>query len=123
MLTQKHILLCSALLGSSFCAYAQDTETGERAAAAREEMRCISTDNIQSYEVQSDEIVRFIMADADDILVRLKRSCPQLHYHGYISYQPVNGQLCARIDDLVSRAGTPCRIDSFAKAPNKTTTP
>ncbi|WP_417456311.1 DUF6491 family protein [Kordiimonas sp.] len=123
MLIQKHLIIGSALLGSSISAAAQDAETEERTEAAKEDMRCISTRNIQSYEVQSDEVVRFKMQGTDDILVRLKRSCPQLHYHGYISYQPVNGQLCARIDDLVSRAGTPCRIDSFSKIPHGSARP
>jgi hypothetical protein len=66
--------------------------------------------------VESDERVRLNMREGPDILMRLRRHCPQLYFHRYISYTPVNGQLCEGLDDVVSRSGMPCRIGSFTDA-------
>lgn len=77
-------------------------------------MDCIDADSITGYQVISDELVRLDMAGSAGILMRLKRHCPQLHFHKYVAYTPVNGRLCARFDDITTRSGTPCRIESFS---------
>lgn len=103
-----------ALVGSTPLS-AQDQITDDTAPPAP---ACIITENISHYRVISDELVKLEMADASSILMRLKRHCPQLHFHKYMAFTPVNGRLCARFDDIVTRSGTPCRIQSFTIEPD-----
>lgn len=100
----------------SVAAAAQDGAVPEarRPLPAEAGDRCIPAENITGYRTMSDELIRFEMTD-HDVVARLRKTCPQLHYHGYVSYQPVNGMLCAKFDDVVSRSGMPCRIESFTK--------
>jgi len=77
--------------------------------------KCIDADKVSGYRIVSDELIRLEMQGQKDVLLRLKRHCPQLHYHKYMSFTPVNGQLCARFDDIITRSGTPCRIESFSE--------
>ncbi len=80
--------------------------------------KCIDADKVSGYRIVSDELIRLEMQGQKDVLLRLKRHCPQLHYHKYMSFTPVNGQLCARFDDIITRSGTPCRIESFSDIPD-----
>ena len=89
-------------------------------AQVQSEAQCIETDNIASYKIETDDIVKFLMTDGSYVEMRLKHSCPQLRFHGYLSYTPMNGQLCAGADEIKTRAGLPCRIQSFE---TKETTP
>ena len=111
-------LAALALLFSSLPVAAQDDEAPQRPVPGQAGTECINADDIVSYHTVSDELVRFELK-GHDALARLRKSCPQLHFHGYISYQPVNGMLCARFDDLVNRSGMPCRIDSFTMTDHK----
>ncbi|WP_417449075.1 DUF6491 family protein [Kordiimonas sp.] len=99
-------------------ALAQEEESGaaRRPLPGEPGAQCIDTDKIVSYQTVSDELIRFELTD-HHVMARLRKNCPQMHYHGYISYQPVNGQLCARFDDVVSRSGMPCRIESLTELP------
>lgn len=108
--------LCTGwfLAGGALAVSAQSRDDSSEPADKPE---CLQADRIQNYKVESDELVRFEMDGKTDILMRLKRHCPQLHFHKYMSYTPVNGQLCAKFDDIITRAGTPCRIDSLEEVP------
>jgi len=106
----KKTLLSLCLLG---LALPQTQAQPRQQGTGEERTRCVPTGDIVDYRVESDELVRLKMRDANDILMRLRRHCPQLYFHKYISYTPVNGQLCEGLDDVVSRSGMPCRIASF----------
>jgi hypothetical protein len=110
---RARMLLALSLLLSPFAAFAQQ-EQGEARRPTPDEnsSQCINVEDIVSYHTVSDELIRFELT-AHDVMARLRKNCPQLHFHGYISFQPVNGMLCAKFDDVVSRSGMPCRIDSF----------
>ncbi len=79
------------------------------------ENMCIETDDIKKYKVESDHSIRFEMTNGFEYLMIVKRKCPQLYFHKYISYSPVNGRLCAGVDEIKTRSGLPCRIISFKK--------
>lgn len=100
-------LLLSASGSHSATAQEQREETED---ASR---RCVETDNIEGYKVESDERVRLIMKDGSHFLLLMKRHCPQLHFHRYITYTPVNGRICASADEIRTRAGLSCRIGSI----------
>ncbi len=103
----------------SFTANSQDTnpeEKTEPAFSAEEEAQiCLETDDVKSYKVESDQIIRFIMDNDIEYIMKVKRLCPQLYFHKYISYTPVNGRLCAGVDEIKTRSGLPCRIESLEK--------
>lgn len=80
---------------------------------------CLNTDNVNRYKVESDHLIRFMMNDDFDILMRVKRHCAQLYFHKYISYTPVNGLLCEGVDEIKTRSGLPCRIESLEKIEKK----
>ncbi|MFC3053706.1 DUF6491 family protein [Kordiimonas pumila] len=86
-----------------------DQENGEAS-------QCLETDTIISYMVESDEAVRFTLADNKNVIMSLKPHCPQLRFHGYVSFTPVNGKLCAGVDEIKTRAGLPCRISGLSYA-------
>jgi len=118
------VLLLSAALGTS--AQAADAPKAPEKAAPEtsgKPLRCITTNRIMSYSVESDDTVRLMMRGKKDVIMKLRRDCPQLHYHNYIAYTPVNGQLCARMDDIVTRTGLPCRIGTLTEIPRGAPTP
>ncbi|SDD31655.1 DUF6491 family protein [Kordiimonas lacus] len=89
--------------------------TALKAQETAEAKKCIDAGKISGYRIVTDEVIRLEMQGQKDVLLRLKRHCPQLHYHKYMSFTPVNGQLCARFDDIITRSGTPCRIESISE--------
>ncbi|MEX0298073.1 MAG: hypothetical protein AB3N28_03315 [Kordiimonas sp.] len=77
------------------------------------EAQCLETDNIESYKIETDDLIRFTMTNGDKMIMRLKSYCPQLRFHGYFSYTPMNGRLCAGADEIKTRSGLPCIIGSL----------
>ncbi|MCJ9429906.1 DUF6491 family protein [Kordiimonas marina] len=117
-------LLLTAAIGLNV--QAADTPKAPEKASAEttgKPLRCITTDRIMSYSVESDDTVRLMMMGKKDVIMKLRRNCPQLHYNNYIAYTPVNGQLCARMDDIVTRTGLPCRIGTLTEIPRGAPTP
>ena len=85
-----------------------------------DETRCIETDQIRNYRVETDERVRVFMKNSQQMLLRLKRQCPQLRFHRYFSYTPTDGKICAGVDEIKTRAGLACRIASVTPVPDAT---
>lgn len=77
------------------------------------EAQCLETDHIKSYKIETDDLIRFTMTNGDNMIMRLKSYCPQLRFHGYFSYTPMNGRLCAGADEIKTRSGLPCIIGSL----------
>lgn len=75
---------------------------------------CIRVSDIRRSRVLDDESVLFDLAGGRRVLMRLKYSCPQLAFHGYFSYEATLGQLCAELDQIVTRAGNHCPIADFS---------
>lgn len=127
-ITTAIALLVSTLtvLASAAGPAAQGT-SGRHKTASDDQTRCLETDQVVSYKTENDTTVRFFMENGGEILLKLKRQCPQLHFHRYISYTPVDGKLCASNDKIKTRAGVNCRIFSITHEPqpagNKPKTP
>ena len=95
----------------------QSTNNNSQSIPVTNETRCIETDQVARYKTENDELVRLFMKNGHQMLLRLKQQCPQLHFHRYISYTPVDGKLCAGSNQIKTRAGLTCRIGSIAPAP------
>lgn len=86
--------------------------------------RCIETDQIDQYQTDNDQQVRLFLRNGSQFLLRLRQQCPQLHFHRYMSYTPVDGKICAGSNKIKTRAGLSCRIDSISPvAPAETDVP
>jgi len=95
-------------------AFVLSTETVAQQTSPATDPQCIETDEIQSYKIETDDMIRFTMKDGERLIMRLKSYCPQLRFHGYFSYTPMNGRLCAGADEIKTRSGLPCMIGSLA---------
>ena len=125
-LTQTSLLSLTAVV----CLFISTASTAQNEQAPSEaegsipeetdESRCVDTDGILKYKVESDIAVRLFMRDQQEVMLRVKRFCPQLHFHRYMSFTPVDGRICAGADDIKTRAGLACRIESFTPISNAT---
>ena len=95
---------------------AAQENAGPNVTVDEDQTRCLETGQITGYKTENDKTVRFFMENGEDMLLKLKRLCPQLHFHRYISYTPVDGKLCAGSDKIKTRAGVNCRIFSISPA-------
>ena len=111
-------IVLAAFAGAS-AATAQEA-SGTAVTTEADKTRCLSTDQISDYNTESDKLVRFFMKNGEEMLLRLKHQCPQLHFHRYVSYTPVDGKLCAGNDKIKTRAGVDCRIFSISHARHPT---
>lgn len=84
---------------------------------------CLIVDTITGYRIENDQQIRFQLTGGSETLMVLKPHCPQLHFHDYFSYTPVNGALCAGRDEIKTRAGLPCRIDAIKPVSAENTIP
>ena len=96
-----------SLEGEKHAVWAQNIDAGQPATL------CIDTNNIDRYKIETDDIIRLFMKSGEAFTMRLKRQCPQLRFHGYLSYTPTNGKLCTDVDEVTTRSGLKCRISSI----------
>ena len=75
--------------------------------------KCLTTDEITSYAILDDRTVRFQLTGNRYADVLVQKACGDLKYHEYVSYVPMNGQLCAKVDELITREGIHCRIKAI----------
>ena len=86
---------------------------------------CIQADTILSYKILNDKTAIFSLASGPPVRMTLARECPQLKFHGYFSYIPINGLLCADSPEsigqsITTRAGLSCtiaRLEPVAELP------
>lgn len=112
----KHIpsrIQSVAFSAISIAALSMSAVSQDNQQAVGTEPQCLETDNIQSYKIETDDLIRFTMKDGETVIMRLKSYCPQLRFHGYFSYTPMNGKLCAGADEIKTRSGLPCLIGSL----------
>ena len=74
---------------------------------------CVDSDIIARYVILSDSQATLYTEGGDTFLMTLNKTCPQLKFHQYFSFTPINGQLCAGESDIQSRAGFTCRVKSL----------
>ncbi len=78
---------------------------------------CLAIADIRASRVASDEAVILFLKDGRVVVMRLKRACPQLLFHGRFRFAGEMGQICAELDRIVTRAGLRCSIAGFALLP------
>lgn len=80
-------------------------------AAELDTKRCIDVRNLRDKRVTDATHVRLLTRDGRAWSVEVRRTCPDLAFHNYVTFIPVGGALCAGRDDMISREGYSCRIN------------
>ena len=75
---------------------------------------CVYVNRIRDADFPDDRTIVLRMRGGPDVRMNLMTRCPQLKFHGYFSYRPTLGKLCARFDRITTRSGFSCPIDSFS---------
>lgn len=71
---------------------------------------CIPLSLVLRTEILDDQTVLFHMRNGRIKKATLSFRCPSLKFYGSFSYEVYSNRLCARVDTIVSRAGTHCPI-------------
>lgn len=71
---------------------------------------CIPLSLVLRTEILDDQTVLFHMRNGRIKKATLAFRCPSLKFYGSFSYEVYSNRLCARVDTIVSRAGTHCPI-------------
>ncbi len=74
---------------------------------------CLTVRGVRDVKVIAANRVRMVTGDGRAWVLQVRDSCPDLAFHGYVTYVPVAGQLCAGRDELISREGYTCRISDI----------
>jgi len=75
---------------------------------------CIRVNDIRTSHIVDDSTILLEMRGKRLILMHLTGRCPQLRFHDFFSYEARLGQLCAELDEVVTRAGFHCPIANFS---------
>lgn len=75
--------------------------------------RCISLRHVQSTTVVDDQTILFHMTGRRTLKMSLTYPCYSLKFYGFFSYTTHTGELCAKVDMVVSRDGSHCPIESI----------
>lgn len=78
---------------------------------------CIDTNKLLDYKIVSDQKIILNFADGQKVML-LENSCPQLKFQNYFSYLPLDGTLCAKRDEIMTRTGDKCTITSIRALEN-----
>lgn len=73
---------------------------------------CISIAGLQKYKTLSDKQVKLFFKKKSYSMT-LSSGCNNLHYHGYLSYIPLNGKLCTQKNEIKTRSGHSCLVQAF----------
>ncbi len=88
---------------------------------------CIFTDDIIRYKILSDSLIELTLRvpekdlknsdqaaePPETVLMSVGNNCPQLAFHNYLHYVPLDGLLCAERDTVQSRSGESCTITAL----------
>ena len=93
-------------------------ETGESngalAATPKRRMQCLSTRMIDRAQVIDDSTIRMKLGSKRYLDIKLRGTCYGLRFDESFYYQPgPTGELCERVDTIVTRSGHRCMIDAI----------
>lgn len=72
-------------------------------------LTCLDVKSIKDYKTVSDTLV-ILDTLKGRVSMKLTKGCQNLHFHRYISYIPLNGQLCVNRSEVRSRSGYSCTV-------------
>lgn len=75
--------------------------------------KCLPAAMIAGAAMASPSTIDFVMRDRRRVRARLDNDCAGLDFYGGFYVEPGNGAVCARREEIRSRAGSTCRIERF----------
>ena len=75
--------------------------------------KCLSAAMIAGAAMASPSTIDFVLRDRRRVRARLDSDCAGLDFYGGFYVEPHHGAVCARREEIRSRAGSTCRIERF----------
>jgi hypothetical protein len=77
--------------------------------------KCVSSAMIAGAAMASPESVDFLMRDRSRVRAEFDSNCAGLDFYGSFYIEPQDGLVCAKREEIRSRAGSTCRIERFRR--------
>jgi hypothetical protein len=81
--------------------------------AERKGPKCVSAAMIVGAAMATPSTIDFVLRDRRRVRARLDSDCAGLDFYDGFYVEPREGSVCAKRDEIRSRAGTTCRIERF----------
>ena len=75
--------------------------------------KCVAAALIVGAAMATPSTIDFVLRDRRRVRARLDSDCAGLDFYGGFYVEPRDGGLCAKRDEIRSRAGSTCRIERF----------
>jgi hypothetical protein len=75
--------------------------------------KCLPASMIVGAAMVNPSTIDFVMRDRHRVRAQLESDCAGLDFYGGFYVEPNQGAVCARREEIRSRAGVSCRIDRF----------
>ena len=75
--------------------------------------KCLSAAMISGAAMASPSSIDFVMRDRSRVRAEFDSDCAGLDFYGSFYVEPQAGAVCAKRDEIRSRAGSTCRIERF----------
>ncbi len=77
--------------------------------------KCIATAMIAGAAMASPSSIDFVLRDRSRVRAEFDRDCAGLDFYGSFYIEPRDGAVCAKREEIRSRAGSACRIERFRR--------
>lgn len=75
--------------------------------------KCLSAAMIAGAAMAPPSSIDFVLRDRSRVRARLDTDCAGLDFYGGFYVEPRDGAVCAKREEIRSRAGSSCRIERF----------
>ena len=75
--------------------------------------KCLSAAMIAGAAMASQSTIDFVLRDRRRVRAELDSDCAGLDFYGGFYVEPQDGAVCAKREEIRSRAGSTCRIERF----------
>ena len=75
--------------------------------------KCVSAAMIAGAAMASPSSIDFVLRDRRRVRAKLDTDCAGLDFYGSLYVEPRDGAVCAKREEIRSRAGSSCRIERF----------
>ncbi len=81
--------------------------------------KCLTAAMIAGAAMATPSTIDFVLRDRRRVRARLDSDCSGLDFYGGFYVEPQDGAICAKREEIRSRAGTTCRIERFRSLERK----
>lgn len=75
--------------------------------------KCLSAAMIAGATMASQSSIDFVLRDRSRVRAQFDSDCAGLDFYGSFYVEPKDGAVCAKREEIRSRAGSTCRIERF----------